>query len=81
MIALRAGCGFGFIHCFNLTLEMLIVDRELTEYVLLVLIHSFNLTLEMLIVDRSEQPLLLWAQLQVSISHLRCLSLIVSDRL
>ena len=38
---------------FNLTLEMLIVDRDRVDIIQAMLAFSFNLTLEMLIVDRA----------------------------
>ena len=38
--------------CFNLTLEMLIVDRQTGKRIDIPALPRFNLTLEMLIVDR-----------------------------
>ena len=61
---------------FNLTLEMLIVDRPFWNASEDSDSPRFNLTLEMLIVDRQPTAERLLFRNPVSISHLRCLSLI-----
>ena len=47
----------GFQQGFNLTLEMLIVDRQRKSHIPVIGFMSFNLTLEMLIVDRQTKRL------------------------
>ena len=64
--------------CFNLTLEILFTDREKNEGLVPIHMLSFNLTLEILFTDRQESTLHILLFQNVSISHLRFFSLIVT---
>ena len=75
LIVLSSNVAQGFWYRFNLTLEILIVDRN-GKRIQMKTFKRFNLTLEILIVDRFKFSTTTVSYLLVSISHLRFLSLI-----